>query len=273
VKGRFAWARPGNVWRYVAKTLVESWPAFFLMGVVVVIWELFLVVTGMPKYILPPLHKIFAVAVYKAPDVFLPAALVTAQEILLGFFFGVASGFLMGVAIFHVNFLRRGLLPIVVASQAVPVIAIAPILIIWFGFGLAPKVIVAALICFFPVTINTMVGFASVEPDALNLMHSLDATGWQIFWKVRFPAALPNIFAGMRNTAAISAIGAVVGEWVGADKGLAPVIIAANSAFLTEDIFAAILYLAAMAIALFLATIVAERVAIPWYFVSRRRQA
>jgi ABC-type nitrate/sulfonate/bicarbonate transport system permease component len=255
----------------IAATLIESWPAFFLIGIAITIWELFLVVTGMPKYILPPLHKIFAIAIEKAPDVFLPAAAVTAQEIVLGFIVGISMGFLFGVAIFHVNFLRRGLLPLVVASQAVPVIAIAPILIIWFGFGLAPKVIVAALICFFPVTINTMAGFASVERDALNLMHSLDATPWQIFSKVRFPAALPNIFAGMKNAAAISAIGAIVGEWVGSDKGLGPVMIAANSAFLTEDIFAAILYLAAMAITLFLLTLLAERLVIRWYFISHTR--
>jgi ABC-type nitrate/sulfonate/bicarbonate transport system permease component len=258
--------------RRVKRAISASWPAALFVAMLTVVWELFLTVTGMPKYILPPLHQIVVTGIEKAQSVFLPAAWVTLQEILLGFAFGVTIGLGLGIAIFHWGFLRRGLLPLVVASQAVPVIAIAPILIIWFGFGMAPKVMVAALIAFFPVSVNTIAGLASVEPDAVNLMHSLDGSSWQIFSKVRFPAALPHIFAGVKNAAAISAIGAIVGEWVGADTGLGPVMIAANSAFLTGDIFAAIIYLALMAIGLFLAVIAVERIAIPWYYLARERK-
>jgi ABC-type nitrate/sulfonate/bicarbonate transport system permease component len=260
--------KPGTMRNFIS----ASWPAAMFVVGLIVVWELFLVVTGMPNYVLPPLHHIIAIGFAKAEGVFLPAAWVTLQEILLGFAFGVVVGLATGTAIFHSSFLRRGLLPLVVASQAIPVIAIAPILVIWFGFGMAPKVIVAALISFFPVTVNTIAGFASVEPDALSLMHSLDSSPWQIFSKVRFPAALPYIFAGAKNAAAISAIGAIVGEWVGSDVGLGPVMIAANSAFLTGDIFAAIIYLAFMAIGLFLAVVAVERLAIPWYFLTREKQ-
>lgn len=253
-----------------ARSLFRStWPlAFFVIGLVAV-WELFIVITGMPRYVLPPLHEIVNVGIAKASTVFLPAAWVTLQEILLGFLFGVAVGLGLGIAIFHSSVLSRGLLPLVVASQAVPVIAIAPILIIWFGFGMAPKVMVATLIAFFPVVVNTVVGLGSVDQEAVNLMRSLDASRWQVFSKVRFPAASPHIFAGVKNAAAISAIGAIVGEWVGADVGLGPVMIAANSAFQTSDIFAAILYLSAMSISLFLLVMGVERMAIPWYFIGR----
>lgn len=261
-----------NVIKRIRGVFVESWPLAVIIISVIVVWELFIVVTGMPKYVLPPLHEIIVICFVKAHDVFLPAAWVTLQEIVLGFLFGTSTGAALGIAIFHSTFLRRGLLPLVVASQAIPVIAIAPILIIWFGFGMTPKVIVAALISFFPVVVNTISGLRSVELEAVNLMDSLDATPWQKFAKMRFPAALPHIFAGLKNAAAISAIGAIVGEWVGSDTGLGPVMIAANSAFLTGDIFAAIIYLAIMAIALFLTVAAVERLSIPWYYLVREKR-
>ena len=248
------------------------WPVVLVIGSGITGWELFIVVTGTPDYILPPLSKIFQIAIIKAPETFLPNAWVTLQEMLIGFTLGVCAGFSLGTAIFFSSVLRRGLLPFVVASQAVPVIAIAPILIIWFGFGMLPKVLVTALLCFFPLVVNSMAGYASVEREALNLMDSLDATRRQVFIKVQFPAALPYIFTGLRLAAAASAIGAIVGEWVGADKGLGPVIMSANSAFLTGDVFAAIIYLASMAITLFLLVGLAERLVIPWYYLVREKQ-
>ena len=248
------------------------WPAALLVTTGIAFWELFVIVTGMPDYILPPLSKIVEIGIVKAGDTFLPNAWVTLQEILAGFALGVATGFSLGTAIFFSSVLRRGLLPFVVASQAVPVIAIAPMLIIWFGFGMLPKVLVTALLCFFPLVVNSMAGYASVESEALNLMESLGAKRRQVFFKVQFPAALPHIFSGLRLAAAASAIGAIVGEWVGADKGLGPVIMSANSAFLTGDIFAAIFYLATMAIALFLLVGLVERLVIPWYFLARSKK-
>ena len=248
------------------------WPAVLFASGVVATWELFVVVTGMPDYILPPLSTIFVIGIVKAELTFLPNAWVTLQEVLSGFALGVAAGFSLGTAIFFSSVLRRGLLPFVIASQAVPVIAIAPILIIWFGFGILPKILVTGLLCFFPLVINSMAGYASVEREALDLMDSLGATRRQIFFKVQFPAALPNIFVGLKLAAAASAIGAIVGEWVGADKGLGPVIMSANSAFLTGDIFAAIIYLALMAISLFLLVNLAERLIIPWYYLGREKR-
>lgn len=247
-------------------------PTLLVAASIILFWEFFNVITGEPEYVLPPLHKIIETAIDRAGDRFLPAAWVTLQEMLLGFAFGVGFGVLLGTLIFHFKTMRRALLPLVISTQAVPVIAIAPILIMWFGFGMAPKVIVVALVSFFPVAVNTISGLASVERETINLMHSFGANERKIFSMVRFPAALPFIFAGIKNAAAISAIGAIVGEWVGAHEGLGPVMIAANAGFKTDVIFAAIFYLAFMAIALFLSVGVVERLAIPWHFMNRSRK-
>jgi putative hydroxymethylpyrimidine transport system permease protein len=244
-------------------------PLLAVTAVMILVWELFIYLTGEPAYILPPLHQIIYAAIIQAPDRLLPAAWVTLQEMLLGFLWGVVTGLVLGAAIHHSKIVRQALLPIVIGTQSVPVIAIAPILILWFGFDMAPKIIMTAVITFFPVAVNTIAGFAAVDRDMINLMRSLGANDWQIFLRVRIPAALPFIFAGLKNAAAISAIGAIVGEWVGANEGLGPVMIAANAGFKTVTVFAAILYLAAMAIGLFLLVGLAERLVMPWHFLMR----
>lgn len=254
------------------RTLREYLPLVILVGVIILAWELFNVVTGQPEYVLPPLHKIIITGVSQASERFLPAAWVTLSEMLLGFAFGTTTGLVLGTLISHSATMRRALLPLVIGTQAIPVIAIAPILILWFGFGMTPKVIVTALITFFPVAVNTIVGLSSVNRETINLMHSFGAGPWKIFTMVRFPAALPFIFAGLKNAAAISAIGAIVGEWVGAHEGLGPVMIAANAGFKTDVVFAAIFYLAIMAISMFVLVAVVERLVMPWHFLTREKK-
>ncbi len=257
--------------RKIGRRMLSALPAVVAIGFIVAFWELFLIVTGEEEYVLPPLSKIFKVGIAEATERFLPNAWVTLQEMLIGFGIGVATGLVLGALIFHFRLIRQALLPLVISSQAIPVIAIAPVLIIWFGFGATPKIIVVALITFFPVAVNTIAGFESVERDSINLMQSFGARPLQIFTKVRLPASMPYIFAGIRNAAAISAIGAIVGEWVGAHEGLGPVIIAANSGFQTDVVFAAIFYLAIMAISMFLAVELVARLTMPWYYITRAK--
>lgn len=260
-----------------ARTMKRRWvgpirsslPTLVLVGLLIVVWELFTVVTHQPAFILPPLHSIVVTAVTQAGDKLIPAALVTLKEILAGFAIGWLGGFALGACMFHFPVLRRALLPLVIASQAVPVLAIAPILIIWFGFGILPKVLVVALISFFPVVINTMAGFRAVDRETVELMKSLGAGEWQIFTKVRMWAALPFIFAGTKNAAVIAVIGAIAGEWVGAFNGLGPVMIQANASFDTKLVFAAIFYLAGISVVLFLTVTLIERWLIPWHFLGR----
>ena len=263
--------KPGG-WAPMSRRLRNAVPTIVALGLIVAVWELFIIVTGEPEYVLPPLHRIVETGIVHATDRFLPNAWVTLVEMLVGFGLGVTAGLVLGTMIFHSRLLRQALLPIVISTQAIPVIAIAPILILWFGFGMTPKVIVVALISFFPVCVNTISGLASVEMDAINLMRSFGANERQLFSKVRFPAALPFIFAGVKNAAAISAIGAIVGEWVGAHEGLGPVMIAANAGFKTAVVFAAIFYLAFMAISLFLLVGLVERIVMPWHFPTREKK-
>lgn len=247
-------------------------PAALTLLLIAAAWELFTVVTGEPEYVLPPISAILRTAVERSLTTLLPNAWVTLQEIVLGFAVGVTVGLLLGALIFFSITLRRALLPLVIATQAIPVLAIAPILVIWFGFGMTPKIIVAAIISFFPVAMNTIAGLGSVERESINLMRSLGASRWQVLFKLRLPAALPSIFTGVKNAAAISAIGAIVGEWVGSNQGLGPVMITANASFKTAVVFAAILYLSIMAIALFLLVILVERLVIPWHFLTRDKR-
>ena len=178
-------------------------------------------------------------------------AWVTAQEVLLGFALALVLGFAFAVALHLSDTLRRAFYPLLVASQTVPVIAIAPILIVWLGFGIGPKLAIIALVCFFPITVNTLDGLRSVDPDLPRMMRTLDAGRSQILRRVEVPSALPYLFSGAKIAAAISVIGAVFGEWAGADEGLGHLILIAQGQLQTARVFAAVVVLSALALILF----------------------
>ena len=249
--------------------IVVYLPAIVLIGALVAFWELFNVIFDQPDYILPPLHDVIYTAYIHAADQFLPNAWVTFQEVLIGYCVAVICGLLIGVGISESATIRRALLPLVISSQAIPILAIAPVLIIWFGFVMTPKIIIVVLISFFPIVITTVTGLQSVSRDMLYLLDSLTASRSQVLFRVKFPAALPYIFAGLKNSAVISVIGAFVGEYVGAIEGLAPVMILANSAFQTDVVFAAILYLSLMGIFMYMTITIIERRMIRWHFIAR----
>lgn len=255
--------------RKLRSSIVDYLPAIILIAALIVFWEFFNVLFDQPDYILPPLHDILYAAYFHAADQFLPNAWVTFQEVIIGYLVAVVSGLLIGVGISESVTLRRALLPLVISSQAIPILAIAPVLIIWFGFVMTPKIIIVVLISFFPIVITTVTGLQSVSRDMLYLLDSLSASRWQVLHRVKFPAALPYIFAGLKNSAVISVIGAFVGEYVGAIEGLAPVMILANSAFQTDVVFAAIFYLSFMGIFMYLAVTLIERRMIRWHFIAR----
>lgn len=258
-----------KVSRRLRSLIVDYLPAIILIAALIVFWELFNIIFDQPDYILPPLHDILYAAYIHAADQFLPNAWVTFQEVIIGYLVAVVSGLLIGVGISESVTLRRALLPLVISSQAIPILAIAPVLIIWFGFVMTPKIIIVVLISFFPIVITTVTGLQSVSRDMLYLLDSLSASRWQVLHRVKFPAALPYIFAGLKNSAVISVIGAFVGEYVGAIEGLAPVMILANSAFQTDVVFAAIFYLSFMGIFMYLAVTLIERRMIRWHFIAR----
>lgn len=176
---------------------------------------------------------------------------VTLKELLAGFALSVALGVAAAVAMHLSPLLRRAFYPLAVASQTIPIVAIAPILVIWLGFGIGPKLVVIALICFFPITVNTLDGLRSVDPDAIRMMRALDAGRLARLRRLEAPTALPYFFSGAKVAVAVAAIGAVFGEFVAADEGLGHLIRQAQAQLLTARVFAAVAVLSAFAIALF----------------------
>lgn len=194
----------------------------------------------------------------------------TLQEMLVGLLLAFVLGVGLAVAISASRLVERAVYPAIVASQAVPIIALAPILLIWFGYGMTPKVIVVVLTCFFPIVVSMVDGLRAADSDALALLRSMGASRWQIMRIVRVPAALPALFSGTRIAAAWSVIGALVGEWVGASSGLGYLMTRSASQFQTPRLYAAVFVAAALGITLFALVALAERVALPWRRAERQ---
>jgi ABC-type nitrate/sulfonate/bicarbonate transport system permease component len=189
---------------------------------------------------------------------------VTLVEVLLGLTISVAAGAGFAVAMHIWRPLREAAYPLLVASQAIPIVVLAPIFVLAFDYGIGPKLAIVALICFFPITVNVLDGLRSVEPELLKLMRSLGASRLQSLVKVELPSSLPFFFSGLKIAATVSVIGAVFGEWAGADEGLGRLILLGNNQLQTPRVYAGIVILTAMAVALFALASLAERLACPW---------
>lgn len=194
---------------------------------------------------------------------------VTVQEIVLGFLLALAMGVGLGVLLRSSRMVERAIYPWLVVSQLVPIPAIAPVFVIWFGFDMRPKILVVALVSFFPIVVNTIDGLKAVEPELINLMRTLRAPRWRIFLSAQLPAAMPFIFSGMKIASALAVIGAVFGEWVGASQGLGYLILVFNNQTDTAAVFAAVTVLAVIGIGLFALISLIERLVLPWYHKPR----
>jgi ABC-type nitrate/sulfonate/bicarbonate transport system permease component len=219
-------------------------------------WEL-------PHYLLPGPGRILAVCWNQAGLLLFHGA-ATLAEVGLGLALATAGGMLLALLMHRSRTMERTLMPLIVASQTIPVFAVAPLLVLWFGYGLGSKVVMTAVIVFFPVVVNTARGLAAADPDMVALLTILEATPRQIFFKVRLPQALPYVFAGLKIGAAVSVIGAVIGEWVGAQRGLGYLMIHANAQLQVELVFAAIFYLSVLGVVLYGAIGWLERLLTPW---------
>ncbi len=253
--------------------VISEWlPPAALIGALLLLWQLVAEVAGTPRWFLPAPSDIAAAMVGSA-DLLAMHGWVTIQEVAIGFVASFVFGVAAAVAIAYSRIVERVAYPLVVASQTVPVIAIAPILLIWFGYELTPKVIVVVLICFFPIVVNTVDGLRAVDPDLVNLLRSMGASRWQVFTKAQLPTSLPFLFSGTKVAIAVSVIGAVIGEWVGASAGLGYFMVRAASQMRTDRVFAAVVVLSVMGIALFAIASISERYLLPWYHDRRRGQA
>jgi ABC-type nitrate/sulfonate/bicarbonate transport system permease component len=191
-------------------------------------------------------------------------AWVTLQEVLLGLAISVALGAGVAVAMHLSVTLRDATYPLLVASQAIPIVVLAPVFVLAFDYGIGPKLAIVALICFFPITVNVLDGLRSVDADQLKLMRSLGASRLATLRRVELPAALPSFFTGLRIAATVAVIGAVFGEWAGADEGLGRLVLRDNNQLETARVYAGTVILTLMAVALFVLATLAERVACPW---------
>jgi putative hydroxymethylpyrimidine transport system permease protein len=237
-------------------------PVVTVLGLLLA-WQLAVWLTGVPRFLLPPPGAVLAMLASRY-ELLLGHAAITATETLLGMALGTALGATCAIVLAAHAAARRWLLPLVVISQALPVFALAPLLVLWLGYGIASKVAMAVLIIFFPVTAAFFDGLKRTQPGWLELARTMDAPRTAVLLQIRVPAALPALASGLRVAAAVAPIGAVVGEWVGSSGGLGYLMLQANARMQVDLMFAALLVLAAMALALWYGLDLALRHGIRW---------
>jgi putative hydroxymethylpyrimidine transport system permease protein len=250
-------SRLGKIWRNYGL-------AVLFVLVALGLWEAYVRVFNVPKYLFPAPSQVAVSLKEDWSSILWPATWVSSREVLVGFAISVVFGIGIAVLLHMFGPLRRAVYPLLISSQTIPIVVIAPILVILLGFGILPKLVIVALICFFPIVVNGLDGLRSVDDDFIRMMKTLDAGRWAIFRRIEFPAALPAIFSGMRIAATFAAIGAVFGEYAGASGGLGYVIQEATPNLQTARIFAAIMILTLIALLLFGLVSLLERVLVPW---------
>jgi len=255
------------------RRVVDSQTArpLILIAVIFVLWDLTIRVFKIPPYLIPTPLSVAKMLVEEWPRL-LREGLVTAYATLGGFGLSILFGIPVAMLIAYSRTVESYVYPLLVFSQSIPKIAIAPLFVVWFGFGIFPKVISAFLLGFFPVVVATVMGFKSIETEMIDLARSMRASRWQMFIKFSLPQALPSIFSGLKVSATLAVVGAVVGEFVGSNSGIGYVLQIANGNFDLPLMFAALVVLSMMGVLLFAAVELVERLMIPWH-QSRRGEA
>jgi putative hydroxymethylpyrimidine transport system permease protein len=248
---------------WLGRAIVRYGPALLLVVIGIGMWELLIRVLDVQEFLWPAPSLIVSTLRDEA-GLLATHTWVTLREVIYGFLIAVAAGLGIGIVLHLSGTIRRAVLPLLIASQSVPTVVLAPVLVLVLGFGIGPKLAVIALFCFFPIAVNTIDGLASVDREYIRMMQTLDASRLAIFRRVEFPSALPSIFTGMRIGATYAAIGAVFGEWAGASEGLGWEMLQAKGRLDTPLVFAAVAIVTAIAIALFLLVALLERLLIPW---------
>jgi ABC-type nitrate/sulfonate/bicarbonate transport system permease component len=244
----------------------EKWGySLFFVAVFLSGWELITRLRAIEPWLLPSPLRIVS-ALLEAFPLLMDHTRFTLLAALSGFACAIIIAVVLSIVMELSPPVKQGLYPLLIVSQTVPIIALAPLFIIWFGYQLLPKVVVVALVCFFPVVISLIDGMGNADPALINLLRVMGASPWKVLWKVRWPSALPHFFSGLKVAATYSIMGAVIGEWLGGSKGLGVFMTRAHKSFMVDRVFAAILIVSALSIALFLVVVVAARVAMPWKY-------
>lgn len=237
-------------------------PILFILAILVV-WELVVNLAIVARYILPAPTDIVDALIANGSDIIMHTG-VTFFEGMTGLLVAVLLSLLMAVVMDQFPIVKKAIYPVLVISQTVPIIVIAPLLAMWFGFGIAPKIFVVVLVCFFPITVNLIEGLQSVDGELTNLVRSMGASKGQIFAKIKFPSALPYFFSGLKIAATYSIMGAVIGEWLGGKAGLGVYMLRARHAFALDLVFASILVIVVLSIILFYGIAGIQRALMPW---------
>jgi ABC-type nitrate/sulfonate/bicarbonate transport system permease component len=249
----------------------RAWPPLLILAAAIGVWEGYTRWRNVDPTVLPPPSTIVQSTIDDWANI-RTNSWVTLQETVAGLGLAILAALVLGVVMDFIPWVRRGLYPIMVSSQTIPIVAIAPLVIIWFGFGLFPKVLVVAFYTFFPIVVGLSQGLAGTDPDAMNLLRSMRASRWQIFWRVRFPSALPQFFTGLRITVTYAVVAAVFAEYVGSFEGLGIYIQQMRNAFRTDLVFSAVLATMVLTLALFALVLIAERLAMPWHRSAKREE-
>jgi len=237
--------------------------AVIFVALILGFWEAFVRILAVPVFILPPPSSIFAIALIRAPLI-LPHAAITFTEILLGICLALCTAIPLAIAMFAKPALEKALAPFLVASQAIPVFALAPLLVVWLGYGIASKVFMAWIIIFFPICVSLLEGLKSCDPEYRVLFRLMGASFFKTLTLLYWPWALPRFFAGLKVGVTVATIGAVIGEWVGAQQGLGFLMIQSNARLQVDLVFAAILWLTAIGLGMWWLVGFLERKIIKW---------
>jgi len=235
------------------------------------LWEFAVHLFGVKEYLLPPTSKVWT-EFMKRYTIVMPSAWVTLQEIIAGYLLAVIVSVPMALVVARSAFIERAVYPVIVFLQIIPKIAIAPLFIIWFGFGFAPKLLLVFLLSFFPIVVSSLAGFKSADRDVMDFARTTGASDWRLFFRIQLPQALPHIFTGLKVGAALAATAAVVAEFVASDKGLGYLLLQYNGNIDTPMVFATIVLLSLLGLAVYYVVEIIERIAIPWH-VSQQQTA
>jgi NitT/TauT family transport system permease protein len=238
-----------------------------LLVAIVGSWKLATSFFGISRFVLPPPEDVAATLaeLVRDPEVWLVHARITLTETVTGFAIALLSGVVVGAVLGRVLWLERAVRPIVVALQVIPKVALIPLFVIWFGFGITSKIVIAAILAFFPIMLNVLLGVRSVDPGHREVMRSLDASRWQTFQSLDFHSTLPYVFTGMEVGIVFALIGAIVGEYLGGNTGLGYMVVVSLNALDAPQLFAVIILLAALGSLLFFAVNAVKRWMIPWH--------
>ncbi len=245
-------------------------PATVIVAAIVA-WELIVIATGLPGFILPSPAQVIRAGL-ETKEVLGRAIVTTLTATLIGLGIAIVLGVAFAAAMDLIPLLRRALYPILVASQTVQILAVAPLLVIWFGFGMTPNVLVVVLFTFFPMTISMVTGLTSTDPEYVALLRSMNAGRRKIWRMVRLPAALPSFFSGLRLSVTYSIVAATIGEWVGGSGGLGLYMLRSKNALETDQVFVAMLITTLLSIGLFSIVFLIERLSLPWFYTEQRKE-